>query len=123
MSIAEVIGEVDKLYPNSINTETKIKWLRRLDRQIKEEVIDTHVKPEEYEEPDFESYDMETELLAEDIYGELYEAYLKMKISQELVESDRYNMEVTNYNNLYITYQAYYNRNHIPLQKAVPDYR
>lgn len=123
MKIVEVIGEMDKRYPNSVDNKTKIRWLRNLDMQIKEEVIDTHEKPEEYEEPDFETYDMDTELLVEDMYAELYETFLKMKISLEYVEPDRYSMENTAFNDQYITYQAYYNRNHMPLTKSRPRYR
>lgn len=123
MRISEVIGSIDKKYPNIIDSITKIRWLKALDMQIKEEVIDTHKKPDDYEEPDFNTYDMDTELLIGDIYAEIYESYLKMKISQELVEQERYAMETTVFNNLYITYQAYYNRHHMPLVKAVPVYR
>lgn len=123
MKIAEVISTVDRLCTNKIDSTTKINWLRRLDRQIKEEVLDTHVKPEGYTEPDFENYGMDTELIVPDIYGELYESYLKMKIALEHAEEELYAMEQTNYNNFYITYQAFYNRNHMPLNKSVTRYR
>ena len=123
MRIAEIIGTVDKLYPNQIDNEWKIDWLRRLDRQIKNEVIDTHELPEGYREPEFEDYGMDTELIVEDMFAELYLSYLKMKISLEHVEQDRYTMESTNYNNQYISYQAYYNRNHMPILKKRPIYR
>lgn len=123
MKIAEVISTVDRLCTNKIDSTTKINWLRRLDRQIKEEVLDTHVKPKGYNEPDLDNYDMDTELIVPDIYGELYESYLKMKIALEHAEEERYAMEQTNYNNFYITYQAFYNRNHMPLNKSVTRYR
>lgn len=123
MKIAEVISTVDRLCTNKIDSTTKINWLRRLDRQIKEEVLDTHVKPEGYTEPHFENYGMDTELIVPDIYGELYESFLKMKIALEHAEEERYAMEQTNYNNFYITYQAFYNRNHMPLNKSVTRYR
>lgn len=123
MKIAEVIGTVDRLCTNKIDSTTKINWLRRLDRQIKEEVLDTHAKPEGYNEPDLDKYGMDTELIVPDIYGELYESYLKMKIALEHAEEERYAMEQTNYNNFYITYQAFYNRNHMPLNKSVTRYR
>lgn len=123
MKIAEVISTVDRLCTNKIDSTTKINWLRRLDRQIKEEVLDTHVKPEGYNEPDLDNYGMDTELIVPDIYGELYESYLKMKIALEHAEEERYAMEQTNYNNFYITYQAFYNRNHMPLNKSVTRYR
>lgn len=123
MKIAEVIGAVDRRYSNRVDVNTKIQWLRNLDMQIQEEVIDTHEKPEGYEEPEFDTYDMDTKLIVEDIYAELYETFLKMKISLEHVEADRYAMENAAFNDQYITYQAYYNRNHIPLIKGRPRYR
>lgn len=123
MTIGEVIGEVDKLMPNIIDNETKIAWLTRLDRQIQDEIIDTHEKPEGYKEPDFEQYGMETELIVDELHVDLYIAYLKMRISLAQVESERYAMESTNYNNMYITFRDYYNRKHRPMRKTMPKYR
>lgn len=123
MTVGEVIGNVDSLMPNSIDMHIKIDWIRRLDRQIQDEIIETHEKPDDYMEPDFENYGAETELIVEDIHGDLYVSYLKMKIALEQVEEDRFAMEQANYNNMYVTFRDYYNRKHMPIQRAVPKYR
>lgn len=115
MKIAEVIDIAKEQYPNEVSEDYMLTWLKRLDMQIYEDTICTHEKPEGYKEPDFDNYNMMTELIVPDIYGELYETYLKMKIAQHLVESKRYGIEHTNYNNVLVTFQQWYNRHHMPL--------
>lgn len=123
MTIGSVIQETNDWMPNTIDETQKIKWLKRLDEQITEEIIDTHVKPKGYTRPDFSTYDLDTNLVVEDMHAELYVSYLRMKIALVQMESERYQLEYTNYNNQLITYRNYYNRNHMPLTKAVPRYR
>lgn len=123
MKIGEVIGEVNHLMPNAINNSVQINWLKRLDMQIVDEIINTHEKPDEYVEPDFDGYNVDTRLVVDDIHAELYVWYLKMKIALEQMESERYVLAQTNYNNMLITYRNYYNRKHMPLTKATPTYR
>lgn len=122
MKITEAIDIATMQYPNEIPEAMMVEWLKRLDMQITEEVIDRHEKPEGYIEPDFKRYNMMTELIVPDMYAELYESYLKMKIAQFLMEGKRYSIEHTNFNNLLITFQQYYNRHHMPLQVR-PFYR
>ena len=123
MTINEVIGEVKQQMPNVVDEQTMINWLKRLDMQITDEIVDTHEKPDGYIRPDFEKYGMNTELIVEDIHAELYVTYLRMKIAHLQVEEERYQMECVNYNNAMITYRNYYNRKHLPLCKARPVYR
>lgn len=123
MKIAEVISETDRILPNDIDTKTKIDWLRRLDARILIEVLNTHQKPAGYEEPDTNNYGMDTELIVQDAYAELYIHYLKMKISLELVESDRFTAETIVYNDIYSAFVKDYNRNHMPLTKGKSRYR
>lgn len=122
MTIKEVIANVDDLYPNEIPVEKKITWLRRLDEQVKEEIIDTHELPPKFKKVHFDFYDEDTELLVPDIRCDMYESYLRMRIAQVLCENKRYNMESANFNNLYITYQADYNRKYLP-KTVIPNYR
>ena len=137
MRAEQIIGNVDRIYPNNIDTDTKIVWLARLDAQVKSEVIDTHVRPEKEEtkpkfsketpegekdeepltiddEGYFENYGMSTVLLIPDNYADVYEYYLKMRIAGEYGESDRYSLYQTQYDNAYISYQGYYNRYNLP---------
>lgn len=123
MTIGNVIQETNELMPNTVSETQKIRWLRRLDEQITEEIVDTHEKPTGYKKPDFEKYGMETELIVDEIHAELYVSYLRMKIALIQMESERYQLEYANYNNQLITYRNYYNRKYMPLTKAVPRYR
>ena len=123
MTIGEVIQETNELMPNTVGETQKIRWLRRLDEQITEEIVDTHEKSAGYKRPDFEKYGMETELVVDEIHAELYVSYLRMKIALIQMESERYQLEYTNYNNQLITYRNYYNRKHMATTKATPRYR
>lgn len=123
MTIGEVIQETNELMPNTVSETQKIRWLRRLDEQITEEIVDTHEKPAGYKRPDFKKYGMETELVVDEIHAELYISYLRMKIALIQMESERYQLEHTNYNNQLITYRNYYNRKHMAITKTVPRYR
>ena len=137
MKIKQVIGNVNRIYPNDIDNEMKIMWLARLDAQVKSEVIDTHERkeeedkepmfstPTEDEEPEekpltiddegyFDNYGMETVLLIADVYADVYEYYLKMRIAGEYGEQDRYNLYQNQFDNSYIAYQGYYNRYNLP---------
>ena len=81
VTVAEMIGRVRELYPCEVKDDVQKEWLRQLDEQIQDEVIDTHELPEHYEPPDFDAYDMETELIVPEIHAELYVAYLRMKMA------------------------------------------
>lgn len=123
MRAAEAISEVDRIVPNNIDSKVKLEWLRRLDMQITEEIVDTHEKPEGYQEPDFKNYEIGTTLVVPDIYAELYLDYLKMKMSLELVETDRFAAETAVYNGTYTAFMNYYNRKYMPLQRGNTTYR
>lgn len=123
MTVGTAIQEVNTLMPNTVDENVKISWLRRLDAQITDEIINTHKKPEGYKEPDFASYNTKTELVVDEVHAELYISYLRMKIALVQMESERYKMESENYNNQLITFRNYYNRKNMPLTKAVPRYR
>lgn len=123
VTVAEMIGRVRELYPCEVKDDVQKEWLRQLDEQIQDEVIDTHELPEHYEPPDFDAYDMETELIVPEIHAELYVAYLRMKMAMVHADKDEYEINSTKFNNSYITYQQHYNRKHRPLRKGFPRYR
>ena len=123
MTVGVAIKEVDLLMPNDINNQIKIDWLKRLDMQLTDEIVNTHKKPEGYETPNFDDYDVTTNMVVDELHADLYIPYLRMKIAQAQMESERYQMEYTNFNNQLITYRNYYNRKYMPITKAVPKYR
>lgn len=123
MTIAEVLEQVEEVYPNEVSQKLQIQWLANLDRQITAEIVDNHEVDSDYEEPDFSDYDYDTELIVPDMYSDVYIAYLRMKIAEALVESDRYAFAQGIYNDYYITFVQWYNRTHMPLQKGTQRYR
>ena len=68
------------------------------------------------EEHWFDKWDMDFELIAEPPYSDLYIFYLDQRIALMNNEVGRYNTVSTLYNNAYTTFQAYWNRTHMPRQ-------
>ena len=126
MTIQEAIDRVDILKPNHFTFEDKVKWLSQLDGQIYSDIILAHEKAEGT--PDsFAGYDNDTwpdvELLVPFPYSDdIYVYYLAAQIDLGNAEISKYNNDKTLYNTALQTYQNYYNRNHMPVQR-VRDFR
>ena len=95
MTAAEVIALVDALRPNQYSNDQKLRWLRRLDGQIVEELENTHEgAAREAELP--EHYAPGTALLAPFPYAEeLYTAYLFCQIDLHNAEIQKYNQSLS----------------------------
>lgn len=119
MTIQKVMAEVESISPNAIDEGLKISWLNQMEETIYKEVICTH---EGYEEIHLKQITMESdyeqELIAEDPYSKLYVFYLLSKIDFINHEWDSYNNTAEMFNQAYKEYKAYYNRNHMPVQKV-----
>lgn len=119
MTIQEVMTEVENISPNAIDEGLKIAWLNSLEETIYKEVICTH---EGYENVPLKKLTMETdyeeELIAEEPYARLYVFYLLSQINYANHEWTDYNNTVEMFNQAYREYKAYYNRNHMPVQKV-----
>ena len=120
MTIIEAIGMIDTLKPNTYTQEDKIKWLSNLDTSIKKEIIDTHEGGEAIE---FNGYDvntpLDTELLAEAPYDEMYVFCLEAQIDYANGEYGKYNNSKTAFNSTLSSFQNYYNRKHMPLTQGL----
>ena len=119
MTIIEAIGTIDALKPNTFSQEEKIKWLSNLDMSIKKEIMDTRKGGIEIE---FNGYDentpLDTELLAEAPYDEMYVYHLESQIDYYNAEYGKYNNSLVAYNDAYSAFQKYYNRTHMPISKG-----
>ena len=94
MTAGEVIALTDALRPNQYSSEQKLRWLRRLDGQIAEELESTHEGAREQALPD--RYGPESELLAPFPYAEeLYTAYLFCQIDLHNAEIQKYNQSLS----------------------------
>lgn len=119
MTIQEAISEVDALVENDYRSSIKVRWLSDLDRYVRHEITDTHDgAPKEA----FTGYDdgtaMSTVLLVPEPYSDVYRFYLEMHIYLANGEMGKYNNAKILYDNKYLTYVDYYNRCHMPIQKA-----
>lgn len=116
MKIKEVIEIAKSLRQGCVLTEKNaVRWLRTLDEIIKLEIHDTSEGTEQV--IDFNSYDGETELLVPEPYCELYISYLCAQIDKSVGELNRYNNEISVFENTYTRYSAFYNRTHKPKSK------
>ena len=119
MTIATLIAKVDRLKPNQITEADKIAWLSDCDTFIFKTIIQTH-EPEETTPETFAGYTSETDddtvLLAESPYDELYVYLLYFQIDQVNMELNKYNNDVTMYNNAMAKFAAFYNRTHAPIE-------
>lgn len=115
MKISDAISRADALSPNGYDMQIKVSWLSSLDMDIFRNIIQTH------EDSNIESFDgykedtpLETELIAEAPYDDMYVPWLIANIHFYNDEIDRYNNQITRYNELYTAYGDWYNRTHIP---------
>lgn len=106
----------DERKPNEFSEERKLEWLSLLDGRIDREIIRTHHGAPR--EP-FKRYTtdtiQETQLLADDVYRDMYLYFLESKMDYERGEMERYNNSSAMFEQRYMEYAAYYNRTHQPL--------
>lgn len=118
MTIMDALYRIDELKPNSYSQTEKIKWLSSLDGVIKSEIIDTH---EGGEDKVFSGYDensdLNTKLLVEAPYDDIYLRWLEAQIDYNNGELNKYNNSSVAYNDAYDLYQKHYNRTHMPKGK------
>lgn len=120
MTLNEAISRIDNIKPNGYTLIEKIKWISTLDGIIKEEIIDTH---EGAEEVTFNGYDenssLTTTLLVPAPYDDIYLRWLEAQIDYANNEYGKYNNSITLYNTAYATFERYYNRKHMPIEKKL----
>ena len=115
MKIIEAINRIDSLKHNTYSNNEKLAWLSRLDSMVKRLIIDTH---EDGEDITFTGYDdrtdMETEMLVQAPFDEVYLKWLEAQIDYTNGEYDKYNNAILVYQAAYDAFAKYYNRNHMP---------
>ena len=114
MTISEAIRAVDSLKKgNKFSENEKIAWLSELDGIIKSETVDTHKGAENVSFSGYNSdTDPDTQLLAKEPYSDMYIHFLAAKIDLYSGESNRYNNDMTLYNDAKRRYVDWYNRTH-----------
>lgn len=116
MKVIDAINEVDNLKANMYTLQDKIKWLSRLDRRIKLEIIDTHELIDSEEEISFDGYgpeDTEAELLVGEPYAEMYIHWLEAQIDYNNMEYDGFNAANAMFDSVYSSFRNAYNASHM----------
>mgnify|MGYP003261247638 CR=1 FL=1 len=114
MTIKEIIDKTDTLKPNQYSAADKMDWLSDLDGRIMQEVILRH--EHDTVMPEFSRYTSDSDdLLADDVYCDLYIYYLMAKIDFYNAEYVRYNNSSAAFNQVYADYARNYHQQHMPI--------
>lgn len=115
MTIYDVIKSVDLLKPNTFSDADKVAWLTRLDQMLVRTVINSHVRDEDMELPQYApEADMDTELLAPVPHDQMYPYWMMAQMDLAHSDIDHYNINITMFNEHLNAYSAEYTRHHIP---------
>lgn len=116
MKVREALDGINERKPNEFTEEKKLEWLSLLDGRIDREILCTHCGAPDKE---FERYrldtDMDAELLADDIYRDMYFYFLECRMDYERGEMERYNNSDAMFEQRYMDFAADYNRTHLPI--------
>ena len=119
MKIIDAINTIDTLKHNTYTQTDKLAWLSTLDSMVKRQIIDTH---EGADAVTFNGYDdstdMDTELLVEAPFDEMYLRWLEAQIDYTNGEYGKYNNAILMYNTTFTAYKNHYNRTHKPLGES-----
>lgn len=114
MTIQEALTQVDALRHNSYTQEEKMEWLSRLDGKIQLLILDAHAGSEQ----SFHGYDadtsLDTVLLVEKPFEEIYLYWLEAQICYRDGEIADYNGAIAQYNRLYNAVLDAHRKNHMP---------
>ena len=120
MTIIQAINTLDEIRPNNCPQPMKISWLSMLDGRIKSQIIDTHKGGELIT---FDGYDektsLETELLADPAYSLMYVKFLESQINAMEGDISRYASSAESFNSLFSSFEAHYNRTHLPIGRKI----
>lgn len=123
MTLREAINKIDNQKPNAFSQDEKIEWLSRLDGRVVDEIISTH---EGAEDIDFKGYDkdtdLDTNLLVNEPYDDLYLRWLETMIDYTNNEYGRYNNSLLMFRTSYGEFANWYNRTHLPVKKVFRNY-
>ena len=110
MKIKECIARSDSLRPNTIEEETKIRWLSELDMSLHKTFFSKFAGAEAF----FTGYknDTSAELLVEDAFASLYLYYISAQVDFYLADIERYNNDMMLFNQKLDAFQRDYTRTH-----------
>jgi len=126
MKVSQVIDIFDEERPNSIKADTKLRWLKQIEKKVMEEIVDTHEQKEPEEDPSeepkdyFDGWGVDFELYIPEEFVDVYVKYLDQKTCQVENDLTAYNVASGLFNANYLEYYNYHNRTHMPKQVKTP---
>ena len=112
MTILQAITQADALRHNGYTPEEKVQWLSQLDGKVAKLILETH----QGEHRPFSGYTrhtpMDTVLLVDAPFEELYVYWLEAQICYADGEMSDYNGAISQFNQLFSVFSAAYNREH-----------
>lgn len=118
MKVTEALSQIKHLKPNQYDDRMLVKWLSDLDGQIYNEIVKWHDGAPENPPAEYDPVaDLNTELLAQGPYADVYVKYMAAQIDYYNAEFDRYNNSMIMFNMALSAYADWYNRNNVPEQK------
>lgn len=118
MTLLEAINQVDSVKFNTYSQEDKVRWISSLDRKISVVLDGPYQGAMGIFAPYDIGRDMDTELLLDSPWDEMYLRWMEAMIDYNNGETDSYNRSITLFNNLYENFMAWYIRSNMPRQNG-----
>lgn len=116
MTLNEIITMVGELKPNQFEDNVLIGWLNAVEGKLITEVFSMREEDERIAALNYKKYDektdMDTELLVQDPYTDLYKYYLFSMIDFTNEEMDRYTNSMLMFNTSWQEFVNYWYRTH-----------
>ena len=116
MTLIEAIAKTDEVKPNALSNSDKIRYISNLDLSIKK-----FMSQYEVSSTPFNGYtdntDMDTELLVEAPFDDIYIYWLAAQIDYWNDEVESYDNNMTMYSSVLSDYRKDYHRHHMPKQR------
>lgn len=133
MTVAGIIEQFNAERPNQIQDDVKVYWLRKCEQMLINEVLISHEHDLEAEGNQrlevsgstlvinsagsfvkhIDDFDMDSNLIAEEPYDDLYLHYLDQRLAYNNNDMKRYNAAAERYNSALLAFQQYVNRTYI----------
>lgn len=111
MTVMDAIREADRLKPNAFPAEEKLRWLERLEKRIRTEILQGY---DGLAEEDAETGISDRELIAQAPFDEMYIHWLCAQMALYEQELESFNAANALFEALFARFRNKLNREHLP---------